>query len=327
MRQTSCGIRQRSIVLGLDGGGTKTVCVAYDAGARIDDTTAVESLEPLARVVVGSTNWNSVGADKVKANLNEAFTTAVRDAGAVSEDIAFVCLGMSGVDRPEDKARINVWLEELLPGVPAIAQNDAVIALASGTRGRLFGIVLISGTGMIAMGFDEAGKRCRAGGWGALLGDGGSGYAIGAAALRAVTWAADGRGPDTLLTELILDRLHLEGEEQLVRWAYDDISWHRFAELAPLVSQAAERQDAVADEIIWQAMNDLAVAVQSVARRLDLQSSNFPLVFVGGGLGRGLLQQRLRAWFHKTLPNADIILPSVEPAVGAALLALRSLER
>ena len=93
---------------------------------------------------------------------------------------------------------------ELLPDVPALIHNDAVIALASGTGGQLYGVVLISGTGMIAMGFNRAGERRRAGGWGALLGDGGSGYAIGAAVLRAVTWAADGRGPATSLTSATL---------------------------------------------------------------------------------------------------------------------------
>lgn len=73
---------------------------------------------------------------------------------------------MAGVDRPADKDRVKLWVHEVLPGVPVQIGNDAVIALASGTKGKLFGVVVISGTGTISVGFDEAGETARAAGWG-----------------------------------------------------------------------------------------------------------------------------------------------------------------
>ena len=78
--------------------------------------------------------------------------------------------------------------------------NDATAALVGGT-GHPFGVVCVAGTGSIAFGVNRAGERARAGGWGHLLGDEGSGYAIGLEALRAVCRASDGRGPQTALTD------------------------------------------------------------------------------------------------------------------------------
>lgn len=308
------------VVLGLDGGGTKTVCVT------VANQPSDPYPEPLARTVVGSTNWNSVGADEARHNLQMAIEHTVAAAGVSKAEVDAFCLGMSGVDRPEDHERMQTWLRELLPGTPALIHNDAVVALASGTGGRLFGVVLISGTGMIAMGFDSDGERRRAGGWGALLGDGGSGYAIGAAVLRAVTWAADGRAPRTSLTRATLDRLHMEREDQLVRWAYDDVSWHRIAELAQLAQQEATSGDAQALSILRAAVIDLALAAESVARQLRIESEPFPLVLAGGGLRPGILSDALRRRFRTTLPQASVVLPAVEPAIGAAMLAIRHLD-
>lgn len=309
--------RPSNVVLGLDGGGTKTVCVA------VAQLPAGESAEPVARVVAESTNWNSVGVEQARANLRQAVERTLQAAGTTKTGVDAICLGISGVDRPEDHARMKHWLDELLPGVPALIHNDAVIALSSGTGGELYGIVLISGTGMIAMGFNRDGERRRAGGWGPLLGDGGSGYAIGAAVLRAVTFAADCRGPQTSLTRLTLDTLGLDRVDQLVRWTYDDISWHRIAELAPLAIRESAAGDAEARRILHDAAVDLALAVESVARRLKLHKEPFPLVFAGGGLRPGLLADGVRARLRRTLPAADVLFAPVEPAIGAALLALR----
>ena len=77
-----------------------------------------------------------------------------------------VCLGMAGVDRPSDKERVQGWVHEVIPKVHVQTSNDAVIALASGTKGKLFGVVVISGTGTISVGFDAKGETARAAGWG-----------------------------------------------------------------------------------------------------------------------------------------------------------------
>lgn len=312
-----------SVLIGLDGGGTKTECVVLDAalgasGALPDDLSA---LPELGRGTAPSTNWNSVGPEAAHTHFIAAIDAALSAAQRDISDVVAIGIGMSGVDRPDDRARVQGWLDDLLPGRVHVIENDGVAALAAGTGGRRYGIVIISGTGMIALGFDATGKRVRAGGWGALLGDGGSGYAIGAAVLRAFTWAVDGRGPQTSLVDAVMNHLELDNPQQLVRWTYDDIAWHRFAALAPLAVTHAQAGDSVANAILDQAADDLAVAVQAVAAQLDFGDQSFPLVMAGGSLRPGPLAERLTALLADRLPTARPTRPQVDPCVGAALLA------
>ena len=312
------------LIIGVDGGSTKTACVALSADVYIpDDPAQLAAIPILGHGDAAASNWNSVGVETARHNLFAAIQAAVTAAGATLADVVAIGVGMSGVDRPDDRARAQAWLDDLLPRRTHVLENDGVAALAAGTGGRRFGIVIISGTGMIALGFNAAGVRARAGGWGALLGDGGSGYAMGAAILRAATWAADGRGPQTSLLPALLDHLQLARPEQLVRWAYDDIAWHRFAALAPLAFAAAPH-DPIAAAIIEQAADDLAIAVTTVANALDLRDTPFPLVMAGGNLRRGPLADALTARLAHELPHAVPIQPTIDPAMGAALLALHA---
>ncbi len=238
-------------------------------------------------------------------------------SGSVSARPAWIVLG--------DRERLLAWLAELLPNVPAQVYNDAVIALAAGTGGRLYGIVLISGTGMIVYGFNRAGAEARAGGWGALLGDEGSGYALGAAVLKAVTWAADGRGPETALTPATLSRLGLAQVEDLIDWAYRDVAWDRFAALAPVAVTCAEEGDPVAERILDAGADGLAIAVDAVVRRLAMRDEAFPLILAGGTLRAPAYAERVRTRLVRLAPRADIRPLERDPAEGAALLALRML--
>ena len=302
------------IVLGVDGGGTKTACVALDlSGHQLGEGRA------------GSSNRNSVGDEKAQANVNQAIQSALQAANCSLNQVAAICLGMAGVDRGPERARVTSWVEALLPGIPVTIDNDAMAALASATEGDLFGVVLISGTGMIVYGIDRQGQRRRAGGWGALLGDKGSGYALGVAALTAIANATDGIGPPTALQAAVLQHLQLAKPQDLVTWMYDDIAWARFAALAPLVTQCAEQGDAVANAILDQAADDLATTVKAVVNGLHLAQAAFPLVLAGGNLQPGLLRSRLEPHLQQLAPAAHITSPQVEPATGAALLALKLL--
>jgi N-acetylglucosamine kinase-like BadF-type ATPase len=305
----------KQLVLGLDGGGTKTVCVALTpAGMIIGEGRS------------GSSNRNSVGDGAARANLATAIRSALQVANGQPQDVAALCAGLAGVDRPPERALVTEWLRELLPGVCPIIENDALIALASGTHGDLFGIVVISGTGMIVYGVDRYGQRQRAGGWGALLDAQGSGYAMGMAALQAIAQATDGMGPPTLLQTTILRQLGVEQPQALIAWTYRELAWARFAELAPLVIQCAEAHDSVADQIVTQTVNVLANAVSAVMRKLHLEAVTFPLVLAGGNFQSTLLRGRLTQRIEQLAAQAQVIHPAVEPAVGAAWLALKQVD-
>lgn len=299
-------------VIGIDGGGTKTACVVLDEKEYV-----------WAQVRSGSSNRHSVGDEKAYANLEEVINNALRIAGREREDIAAVCLGMAGVDRPQERAIIHGWMEQLLPNATVMVHNDALIALASGTGGSLYGVAVISGTGMLVYGINRTCQVQRAGGWGPLFGDRGSGYAIGLAALTAVAQATDGVSPKTALDGALRDYLDLSTSQALIPWAYEDRSWARIAELAGVVVECAQQQDEVASRIIAEQAIDLAAAVEVVVRGLDMLNEATPIVLSGGNLQPGLFSNLVQQHLNSLIPNAQLLRPTVEPAVGAALLALK----
>ncbi|MCB0107343.1 MAG: hypothetical protein KDE53_15590 [Caldilineaceae bacterium] len=309
-------VSSRELVLGIDGGGTKTACVILNAQQTI-----------LAQVRVGSCNRNSVGDAQAHANLSQGISSVLQAAGCDRSAIAAACIGMAGIDRPNERALVSGWLDGLLPGVPVTLYNDALIALASGTNGDLCGVAVVSGTGMIVYGINRTGQVQRAGGWGPLFGDKGSAYALGTAALTAVAHATDGLGPATVLDGALRDYLDLSTPQALIPWAYSDLSWARIAELAPVVVECAQQKDPVASRIIDEAAVDLAAAVELVVRGLGMLTEPVPIILSGGNLAPGLFSSLVQQHIHSLIPHAQLIRPSIEPAVGAAQLALQSLKK
>lgn len=205
--------------------------------------------------------------------------------------------------------------------------NDGVLALTSGTEGKLHGIVIISGTGSIAVGFHEKkGKvQYRASGWGPLLGEYGGGALMGNDCLIAVAREADGRGPKTLLTSLVLEKLALEKPEDLIAWRYADASFARPATIAPLLYQAAAQNDAVALQILDSNINALCESIQSVHRRLEFaEGEEVVIVAAGGNFTHegSILFDGFKTEIVKRIPSAKVILPVIDPAMAAALLSI-----
>lgn len=308
--------QSEEFVIGIDGGGTKTVCVVLDKRKTV-----------IGQGRAGSCNRNSVGDESARANLTRAIQDALAAAGLPHEAINAVCIGSAGVDRPAERTMVNGWLTELFPNIPTLIHNDALIALAAGTGGEQYGVVVISGTGMIVYGVDANGQTRRAGGWGPLFGDKGSGYAVGAAALTAIAQAVDGLGPPTALEGALLDYLDLSTPQALIPWAYSDPAWSRIAELSPLVVECARQNDPVALSIIEEAAIDLAAAVEHVVRNLNLLNEAISIVLSGGNLGTGLFGNLVSQHLHTLIPKAQLVRPTVDPAVGAALLAFTHLQK
>lgn len=316
----STSIASSRRVIGVDGGGTHTsvVVLLIERGAVVN---AEPSFRVLGTAQGAGCNWNSVGLEAAKGALFGAVRDACEAAGVTPVEADGVVLGLSGVDRPDDIAQVNAWLAELLPDVPSQIHNDAVAALASGTLGVLEGIVLISGTGTIALGFAKDGTQARAAGFGPLLGDRGSGYDIGCSVLAAVVRAHDGRAEPTALTAAVLGQLQLEKVDGLITWAYRDTAWERFAALAPLAIAAAAEGDAAAAEIVRGAASSLASTVRAVAQKLGYVGASGCTVVLSGGVCKSeAIFQLVAADVTSWMPGAQVIRPKVNPAIGAALL-------
>ncbi len=302
------------LVLAVDGGGSKTAALL----ARSDGTI-------IGRGASGASNHQSVGIPNAERELTLAVDRAFSDADMERTAVAAACLGLSGVDRPEDLALTQAWLERTLPGTNAMIANDAHLVLAAGTPDG-WGIALICGTGAICFGCDPSGKQARSDGWGHLLGDDGSGYYLGRAALRAVMRAHDRRGPYTVLTEAVLAHWSLnEPERLLYRVYHEGVTTTEVAALARLVSSAAEEGDAVALEIVQQAGRELANTVRSVAQAIGYDSP-IPTALAGGVITKGVL---IRQTFLAEIDALGLELEPVQsvdqPVIGALRLALRML--
>src|SRR5262249_17152423 len=196
--------------------------------------------------------------------------------------------------------------------------NDALVALEAGAPGEP-GVVVISGTGSISYGRNAKGEAARSGGWGYVLGDEGSGYSIGRAAVRAVLREADRRGPKTKLSELLLKHFGIAEAQGLIREVYNtNLRPAAIGSLAKIVQEAFAQGDTVAIGILRGAADELEGSALSVARRLELAGQRFPFV-LAGGIFRAVpwLEQELSRRLPVTSPNSLVRRLEREPAAGA----------
>jgi N-acetylglucosamine kinase-like BadF-type ATPase len=296
-------------VLGIDAGGTKTMAFLADADGRI-----------IADGRAGGANLQTEGELQVEKVLHDVIEQVTRGRNLRP---AAVCLGMAGVDREADGRTIREIMRRLGYRENTLIVNDALIALVAGA-GANPGLVVISGTGSIAFGVSDRGLAARAGGWGPTLGDEGSGYWIGRRALEAVTRDADGRGPQTELTQLVLDHFQLPRPQSLVSEIYHQPQGRRaIAALAPLVDGARADGDLVATEIMIEAANELARAAASVISRLEMRGEQFPILLAGGILKRSeWLAAEVALRMAEVAPRSAVLPLTQEPALGAVRLAL-----
>jgi len=293
------------IVIGIDAGGTRTVCVGAD-----------ESGQVLARSQGPGANLQSEGTAGVEAVLRDLIRHVTPDGRTP----AAICLGMAGADRPRDRDEVRALIDRIAPGARVVVVNDALVALEAGLPGAP-GVVVIAGTGSIAYGRDGAGRAARAGGWGYVLGDEGSGYWLGRHALRAVVRASDGRGPQTALTARVLAHYGAARPQDLIHEiAGSGAAPSAIAALAQTVAAAAEGGDPIAHLLVKSAAQELAGAAVAVIERLQLAT---PSVLLAGGtlLGVEALCGAVTADLARRLPAATIQRLSIEPALGAVSLA------
>jgi glucosamine kinase len=258
-----------SFFLGVDGGGTRTrVAIVDEAGhecARAEGPpTLVDPADPDATVGVIADLCREVAAR----------------AGA-EIPVAGLWAGIAGAGTEPTRGVVEATLREAglssLTGVGADAEATFHDAFPSGP-----GILLISGTGSIALGRGADGSTLRVGGWGLYLGDEGSGYRIGMSALRALTQAEDGRGVPTDLRDPILKALGVARPPDLIKW----MATARKADVAslvPLICEVAETGDRAATIVIEKAVDELVEHVRTLMRRLEPWPAP-PRVALAGGL-------------------------------------------
>jgi N-acetylglucosamine kinase-like BadF-type ATPase len=303
------------LVLGIDGGGTKTVAWLARCQGKANQGT-------VGRGRAGPANQRSVGVAAALANLEQAIAGAFRNAGCKPGLVAALCAGLAGSDREEDRQVVLDWANRRNVAKSVRVVHDALPVLYAGSPEGC-GVALIAGTGSLAFGRDPEGQTARCGGWGHLFGDEGSAYAIAVSGLRAVVRSADGRGPATSLLNAYLARLEIGQSTQLVSHFYrSEMTRTAIAGLAALVFDAAEQDDPVAHEIIQQAADDLAEMVIALTDRLELNPARLLLAMSGGVLvRRSDFRHRILSTLVADGIHCSHVSVVADPVAGAVQLA------
>ena len=295
-------------VLGADGGGSKTTVLLCD-----------ETGKTIAKAVGGGVNYNAVGMAQAKQNFKEAADRVITESG-VKPDAAF--LGLAALSSRADEALTGEFCADVLECGTVLMDSDVFIGLA--TLNAPSAAIAICGTGSMAAARLPDGTVVHAGGWGHLLGDEGSGYALSLDALRAALRAHEGAAPPTALTKAALDFFKIKELQELIGVFYDPpIPRSAVAAFAPAFFECMEAGDETAKHIALNHASHFAQTVATLLRRLPEKA---PLGLWGGIFEhrksfRDLFLLQLREEFP--LLRAELLpAPPVRGAVNAAIRLL-----
>jgi len=302
------------LVIGVDGGGTKTVAWL----ARLEEKA---SEEILGRGQAGPGNPRAAGFEVAQANIEAAIAAAFADAKLPARTAAAACFGLAGAGRAAEQGRIADWAKSRRIAERVTVTGDAELVLAAASPENV-GIALICGTGSLAWGRNAAGAVARCGGWGYLVGDEGSAYAIARAGLQAAVRAADGRGEATRLLEAFQNELGARRPEQLIDAVYaPEMTRERLAALAMIVFAEAG-DDPLAKAIVTTAAEELATLVRVLSHRLRMDAGSYRLALSGSViLQQALLRERMLASLTQEMAAPGNVVCVSEPVRGALALA------
>lgn len=246
-------------LIGMDGGGTKTKCILTDL-----------DLNPVFETTGGPSNFLMLGNEKVSETILELLNECVKNQNISFDDIESIVLGTTGGGRRSDAESLEISILESAKSKNLTlkklrVESDARIALEGAFSGKP-GSILIAGTGSIMFGKDAKGEIHRVGGFGRFLGDEGSGYRIGQRGLNAVAKDFDGRGNKTLMTQLVLDKFSITSPEDLITEIYRNN--FDIASAAPIVIEAAEKNDKEAIKIIESESDEMILHIASMKNKL-----------------------------------------------------------
>ncbi|MGA2273047.1 MAG: BadF/BadG/BcrA/BcrD ATPase family protein [Bryobacteraceae bacterium] len=299
------------LFLGVDGGQSGTTAAIGDETGRV-----------LGEGGAGPGNHAAGGEGRAKLEraVRESVGQAAGEAGLDAAALEFesACFGMSG--GPEDKRAI---LSGTVRAARLVVTTDAAVALV-GATGSGLGIVVIAGTGSMALGRNRQGRTARAGGWGYVFGDEGGAFDMVRQAARAALRMEEGWGPETALRAALLEATGSASADQLLHRFYTP-EWERsrVAALAPLVDRAASEADAVALHIVNQAAQELAQLAAAVRAQLWRPTEVVEMAYSGGVFASRMLLERFRILVEMEAGNR-LAPPQHPPHLGALLEAYRA---
>jgi N-acetylglucosamine kinase-like BadF-type ATPase len=303
-------------ILAIDGGGTRTECVAFDLSGSV-----------LGEGRGGPSNHLLAAGAVAARSIADAIGGAMVVAGIGPGEVECISAGLAGIDFDGAGAEEASAIFARAGFAGALLWGDSVIAHRGALAGAP-GVLALAGTGSAFLGIGPSGNMAKSGGWGPLYGDEGSAHWIAVEGLRAVARASDGRGPYTALTRLLLERLGVPKVWDTVQRVYrDGMERPEIASLSETVNEAAEGGDAVARAILARAAVELAEGAAAAASGAGLEAEGCLVSFQGSLL---LRCRSVRSGFQRAvrdrLPGCCPREPLHAPVYGAYLLGLRAVE-
>jgi N-acetylglucosamine kinase-like BadF-type ATPase len=294
--------------MGIDGGATKTLAAVLDLE---------RGLLHLGRA--GPSNEDAVGTQRAVKALLQAADEALARTGIVGERLDAAVLALAGTDTDAVARHLRSERSE-----DWIVVNDVVAAWAAATGARP-GIGVISGTGSNVLGVGRNGRVWRAGGWGHLLGDEGSGYWLGIESIRAALHDRDGSGLETALSGAAEEFFGARSVEAVAACVYSrPLSKSEIAAFATETARLAGRGDVVARELYERGARELGKQIAAVIRRTGLEGS-FPVGLIGSAFkAGGVFVEPLTRAVRGLAPEAEVSVVEMAPVGGSLLLAMRA---
>lgn len=297
-------------LMGVDGGATKTLAAVLDLQS-----------DELHLAHAGPSNEDAVGAKAAVEALLGAAEGAIAQAGIGPAELGGAVLAVAGTDtesivRHVRAARSEAW----------IVVNDVVGAWATAT-GAGPGVAVISGTGSNVFGVGPDARAWRAGGWGHLLGDEGSGYWLGLQSIKAALRDRESSGPETALSDAAPRFFGVQSVEALASFVYSKpLTKGEIAAFATETAKLAAQGDEVARELFRRGATELAEQITAVIHRTGLaDGAPFPVGLIGSAFKAGaLLVEPLSEAIHASAPQAKIDTVEMAPVGGSLLLAARA---
>jgi N-acetylglucosamine kinase-like BadF-type ATPase len=296
--------KENQFVIGVDGGGTKTIGVLADFKGKI-----------LKKIEIGSTNPNKIGFKRAVFNLKKLISRI-----SENKKIKVAYLGLAGgLERDEEKKeKIKREIQKFF-NFPIIVDGDQKIAFRAGTNEK-DGIVVIAGTGAIAMGW-KGKKVAISGGWDWLIGDQGSAFWVGKKVLEEIGKILDGRRKDFELRKFIFKKLKIKKEIDLYKNFYCEDFVTRIASISKFVDEFSKKGDRFSKEILIEAAKEVSKMAISVIKKLNFEREEFPVVFTGGMFKSKIFRGKVEREIKKTAKKAKFILLRKKPVIGAMKLA------
>jgi len=293
------------MIIGIDGGGTKTALVLADSEGRV-----------LSEIRGSGTNIADIGLEECENRLRQQLSLLLKDYGGLSSEIDSIYAGIAGSSVKATREALKSILTCLLPNASVVDNHSDAFNPLYGEAEE--GIVLIAGTGSSSFVVTKDGLT-QVGGWGYLIDDAGSGFRIGADALKAAYRSFDGRGIKTLLEECISTKLGMPLNEAIPQIYQKGKSF--IAAFTPVVFDAMANGDDIARGIITDNATAIAEHLQACLRHISARPAT---AIVNGGLtSNEEYLSIIKAALGSDLTDIVIIRPEQPPVYGALVKAAR----